>query len=618
MWKDSETDIDYLNVDYLISLLKAIIYDNSLAPASIGVYGDWGSGKSSLIEMSLDSLKHEEDILTVKFNGWLFEGYDDAKSVLLSTILDEINSKRTIPNKAKKILKGLYNSVDKIKLAKGAIKFGADYLLTGGVVTAAKQGLNSIKGLVKDADEVTDIPKKKIEEVLSNIDDELKFSDIRNDISSFRENFSSLLKETKTKKLVVYIDELDRCNPETILETLEAIRLFLFVENTYFIIGADERHIQYSVQRKFSNIEGNQISIGKEYLEKIIQYPIHIHQMRATEVEFYIFCLLSEKSVSKEFNFLDLRNYLVEQKKENLIKFDLFSVISKNPTFSKDNELKKNYKLASNLAIMLSIGLNGNPRQCKRFLNTMESRIRMAGYNNILLDKLLLSKMMLLEYFRQDIFELLLNAINSGDEESLIILTEFYKLEKNEDTEIKMNDLQKFKSTVWGKAWLKMDPQFDNADLQPYFYFSRDKIQGVENLLTFGLSPTGKKVMSLLLSHTHKYKDEVELLASGIQQSELEEILSTFFKQQILKSEKINSKDFSAFLFWGSYNISLVPSLIGHLKMIPEKNRIASLAPYVIATEKDLSDVDFTALIDKWCLENSKFAKALKSEREKK
>lgn len=191
-------------------------------------------------------------------------------------------------------------------------------------------------------------------------------------------------------------------------------------------------------------------------------------------------------------------------------------------------------------------------------------------------------------------------------------------MEKNEDTEIKMNDLQKFKSTVWGKAWLKMDPQFDNADLQPYFYFSRDKIQGVENLLTFGLSPTGKKVMSLLLSHTHKYKDEVELLASGIQQSELEEILSTFFKQQILKSEKINSKDFSAFLFWGSYNISLVPSLIGHLKMIPEKNRIASLAPYVIATEKDLSDVDFTALIDKWCLENSKFAKALKSEREKK
>ena len=618
MWRDSETDIDYLNVNYLISLLKDIIDDDSLAPASIGVYGDWGSGKSSLIEMSLDSLKDEEEILTVKFNGWLFEGYDDAKSVLLSTILDEIKAKRTIPEKAKRILKGLYNSVDKIKLAKGAIKFGADYLLTGGVVTAAKQGINSIKGLVKDADKITDIPKEKIEEVISNIDDELNFSDIRNDISSFRENFSSLLKETKTKKLVVYIDELDRCNPETILETLEAIRLFLFVENTYFIIGADERHIQYSVQRKFSDIEGNKISIGKEYLEKIIQYPIHIHQMKAAEVEFYIFCLLSEKSVSKEFNFLDLRNYLVEQKKENLITFDLFNAISKNSIFSDNEEIKENYKLASNLAIMLSSGLNGNPRQCKRFLNTMESRLRMARYNNILLDKLLLSKMMLLEYFRQDIFELLLNAINSGDEQSSIILTEFYKLEKNEDTEINNNDLQKFKSTVWGKAWLKMEPQVGNTDLQPYFYFSRDKIQGVENLSTFGLSPTGKKVIDLLLRHPHNYKNKVEALVGGIQQNELEEILSTLFKQQISKSEKINPSEFAVFLFWGSNNLSLVPSLIGYLKMIPKNNRIASLAPYLIETEKALSDVNFTALINDWCLEQGKFGKALETEREEK
>lgn len=618
MWRDSETNIDYLNVNYLIGLLKDIIDDDSLAPASIGVYGDWGSGKSSLIEMSLDSLKDEEDVLTVKFNGWLFEGYDDAKSVLLSTILDEIKAKRTIHEKAKKVLRGLYNSVDKIKLAKGAIKFGADYLLTGGMVTAAKQGINNIKGLVTDSDKLTDVPKEKIEEVISNIEDELNFSDVRNDISSFRKNFSMLLKETKTKKLVVYIDELDRCNPETILETLEAIRLFLFVENTYFIIGADERHIQYSVQRKFSDIEGNKISIGKEYLEKIIQYPIHIHQMRAAEVEFYIFCLLSEKNVSEEYGFLELRDYLVEQKKENLITFDLFSAISKNSTFSENDQLKENYKLASNLAIMLSSGLNGNPRQCKRFLNTMESRLRMGRYNNISLDKLLLSKLMLLEYFRQDIFELLLNAINSGDEKSSIILDEFYKLEKNDKIEINNKILQEFKSTVWGKAWIKMDPRVEKKDLQPYFYFSRDKIQGVENLLTFRLSPTGKKVMSLLLSHTHKYKDEVEVLAGGIQQNELEEILSTLFKQQISKSEIINALEFSVFLFWGSITPSLVPNLIGYLKMIPANNRSVSLAPYLIETEKRLSDANFTTLIDEWCLEKGQFGKALKAEREKK
>lgn len=75
MWKDSETNIDYLNIDHLVNLLKDIISDNDLSPASVGVYGDWGSGKSSLIELSLDSFKEEKNILTVKFNGWLFEGW---------------------------------------------------------------------------------------------------------------------------------------------------------------------------------------------------------------------------------------------------------------------------------------------------------------------------------------------------------------------------------------------------------------------------------------------------------------------------------------------------------------------------------------------------------------
>lgn len=242
----------------------------------------------------------------------------------------------------------------------------------------------------------------------------------------------------------------------------------------------------------------------------------------------------------------------------------------------------------------------------------------MGRYNNISLDKLLLSKLMLLEYFRQDIFELLLNAINSGDEKSSIILDEFYKLEKNDKIEINNKILQEFKSTVWGKAWIKMDPRVEKKDLQPYFYFSRDKIQGVENLLTFRLSPTGKKVMSLLLSHTHKYKDEVEVLAGGIQQNELEEILSTLFKQQISKSEIINALEFSVFLFWGSITPSLVSNLIGYLKMIPANNRSVSLAPYLIETEKRLSDANFTTLIDEWCLEKGQFGKALKAEREKK
>ena len=83
MWKDSETELDFLDFDYLKGILKFTINNTELLPASIGVYGDWGSGKSSLIKMSMDELQSEIGTVCLKFNGWLFEGYEDAKTALM-------------------------------------------------------------------------------------------------------------------------------------------------------------------------------------------------------------------------------------------------------------------------------------------------------------------------------------------------------------------------------------------------------------------------------------------------------------------------------------------------------------------------------------------------------
>ena len=50
MWKDSESKIDYIDFEYIADLVNYIILEDGLLPASIGVYGDWGSGKSSLCQ----------------------------------------------------------------------------------------------------------------------------------------------------------------------------------------------------------------------------------------------------------------------------------------------------------------------------------------------------------------------------------------------------------------------------------------------------------------------------------------------------------------------------------------------------------------------------------------
>lgn len=127
MWKDCETNIDLLDFDYLVDVTKKIIQNDDLTPSTIGIYGDWGSGKSSLMDMVMSELSKEKDVLCLKFNGWLFEGYEDAKVALIGSILDEISKKKRLSDKAKGVLKNLYDNTDFIKLSSKLAKYGIDF-----------------------------------------------------------------------------------------------------------------------------------------------------------------------------------------------------------------------------------------------------------------------------------------------------------------------------------------------------------------------------------------------------------------------------------------------------------------------------------------------------------
>ena len=96
MWSDNEADIDLLGFGHLESAVLAIVRDTALLPASIGIYGDWGSGKSSLMRMVREELKKDASLLVLSFNGWLFEGYEDAKTALMGTIVEEIVARKTL------------------------------------------------------------------------------------------------------------------------------------------------------------------------------------------------------------------------------------------------------------------------------------------------------------------------------------------------------------------------------------------------------------------------------------------------------------------------------------------------------------------------------------------
>ena len=65
MWPDKESDIDYLNFNETAESIKDLITENHLLPISVGIFGDWGAGKSTILELTKKTL--EERTFFFKF-----------------------------------------------------------------------------------------------------------------------------------------------------------------------------------------------------------------------------------------------------------------------------------------------------------------------------------------------------------------------------------------------------------------------------------------------------------------------------------------------------------------------------------------------------------------------
>lgn len=568
MWKDSEAEIDFLDFDYLIGVLKDIIDNEDLLPATIGVYGDWGSGKSSLIKLAINDFEENEDIVCLNFNAWLFESYEDAKASLLGSILDKICEEKKLTQKATDIVNGLYKSIDKLKLFKKSFLFGMDIATTGGLFSALSILLN--ESVKEDHTKIKD----KIKE---NIKNEMKENSIRNDIKEFRKQFDDLLEETKIDKLIIFIDELDRCSPDTILSTLEAIRLFLFTGNTVFIIGADERQIAYAVKNKFKEIKGQEIDIGKEYLEKLIQYPIRIPRLNSKEMEFYMICLLLQKKL--ELNkFTTLIEYLNDEKRKRFLDFNVDYELLAN--FDKDiaDDTRDEITIAKQLSPILSAGLNGNPRQCKRFLNSLSMREKMAAFRNVDLDRKVLVKIMLLEYFKPVLFETISSNLDSKGMSSHI-------------REIENNDFQnnkEYENDNWVKNWIDVEPSLSEIDLTKYLYFLRESNKGFSSIEP-DISKEGKEILKQLLSGSEIAEKSAIEESKKLGILDLQKILEILYSK-LIDDDNLNNNSFKIFMRFAEMHKDLQGDAIKYLKSInPDKIKMVQ-APLIISFKNNLTN----------------------------
>ncbi len=247
-------------------------------------------------------LATKPNVMTLQFNGWLFEGYEDAKTALMGTILDAIKERteadQTLSERGKGLLTKLMRRVNWLQAARMAGRYLGPAVAGMPHLSLMNAGTDIINFVRKVAAGDGGIDMEEAKKLLAEApEDEVA---ARRNVREFRDDFAALLEESKIDMLVVFIDDLDRCLPDTIIETLEAMKLFLFVKGTAFVIGADERLIQYAVRQRFPELPGTAVEVGRDYLEKLIQVPIRIPPLGAADIESYMNLLFAQRQLPQD------------------------------------------------------------------------------------------------------------------------------------------------------------------------------------------------------------------------------------------------------------------------------------------------------------------------------
>jgi len=408
LWSDNEADIDLLRFDYLASAITSVIGTRHMLPVTIGVFGDWGSGKSSLIKKVEAQLSQDPTILCLTFNGWLFEGHEDAKTALMGSILDAIEDRvregESPPERSLALLGKLLRRVNWFQLASLAGRYAGPIAMGLPHLSAANIGGDLVQ-LLRTA--VADKGRIDVEEAQKLLDAAPEGEEnIRRNIRDFRKDFAALLEEAQIDTLVVFIDDLDRCLPDTVIETLEAIKLFLFVPGTAFVLGADEQLVQYAVRQRFPELPGTEREVGRDYLEKLVQVPIRIPPLSGAEIESYMNLLFAERRLDTA-EYQGICGALADYREDdvNTLAFDINRARVLLAKTGIPADLQSDLDLTAQIAPVLTPGLNGNPRRTKRFLNTLLLRLSMGEARGLRLERRILAKLMLLEYIRSEFFK---------------------------------------------------------------------------------------------------------------------------------------------------------------------------------------------------------------------
>lgn len=421
LWSDNPTALDLLGFADIAAPVVEAIDRERLDPVAVGIFGDWGSGKTTILEILNSQLEKRDDTIVVYTRPWEYDPMLDARATLIEEVLERLRKRAKSDQK--------FWEKAKEKFDKLASRIRWSKAITLAARSAVTFTLPSVEGLVEifgQGDEVVDPTLK-----------------------GFREEFSKLLGEfTDVRRVVVLVDDLDRCLPDTVVMTMEAIKLFLSVEKMAFVVAADELPVKLAIARHFDRDERG-TRMAADYLEKIVQIPISVPSLGREDTEAYLGMMLLDQHLPDEAGLTPVAEHCAERRRRGEAE-----VFRDFPDGMIPASAGSDLALAAELAPVLFARLEGNPRRLKRFLNAFWVRADIAARRGIDLEPPVLAKLMVLERMDEDGFGQILDWLGDGT-----LAKHLKEMDAGEA------DAAPGKGLEW---WAELPPKLGEVQLEPY------------------------------------------------------------------------------------------------------------------------------------------------------
>ena len=305
---DSPADSDVLDYkayrDAIISIISGLTADASL---TVGVFGAWGSGKTTLLKMIRDELAKQKT-QTIWVNVWQFANEEDVWTAFLQSLLLKI--KKEIPllrrflfdlglfrrrinwekvsQKIPELVVRVVIVVVPLLISLFYLRF-SDQSQPGKIVAGAGTLVGTVLGWFLLLQPYLKAIRERVKVDLTGL---VKSSELRERVSKldqfktyFEDMVASLVGEQG--RAIIFVDDLDRCPPDRIVQVLDAIKLFLDIPRCVYVIGLDREIIEQAIKVKFEKYK-NPETEAREYLEKIIGLPFDLPPLSGPQMEILV------------------------------------------------------------------------------------------------------------------------------------------------------------------------------------------------------------------------------------------------------------------------------------------------------------------------------------------